>query len=139
MMAANDDSSNAKQVVWVGSSRKDLTRFPKAVRISFGQALFDAQMGGKHPDAKPLKGFHGSGVLEIVESEHGNAYRAVYTVRFAELVYVLHAFQKKSKTGIKTPSEDLEKIRVRLKEAERHYAEWQQQNEENDHGAGRAK
>ncbi len=89
-----------------------------------GQALFDAQVGSKHPDAKPLKGFRGAGILEVVEQKDGNAYRAVYTVRFAGAVYVLHAFQKKSKSGIKTPSEEMAKVQSRLKEAEKHHAQW---------------
>lgn len=93
----------------------------------FGQAIFDAQLGYKHPDAKPLKGFGGAGVLEVVEYEIGSTYRAVYTVQFAGLVYVLHAFQKKSKHGKKTPAEEIAKVRSRLKDAEQHYAEWKEQ------------
>jgi phage-related protein len=92
--------------------------------LVFGQALFDAQLGEKHPAAKPLRGFGGAGVLEIVEDEAGSTYRAIYTVRFAGVVYVLHAFQKKSKRGIKTPPQEIDKVRNRLKEAEKHYAEW---------------
>jgi phage-related protein len=102
----------------------DLRRFPRRVRRTFGQALFDAQMGGKHPDAKPLKGFRGAGLLEVVEDHNGDTYRAVYTVQFAGVVYVLHAFQKKSKSGIKTPPEEIEKVRSRLKEAREDYAQW---------------
>ena len=90
----------------------------------FGQALFDAQLGEKHPAAKPLRGFGGAGVLEIVEDEAGSTYRAVYTVKLADVVYVLHAFQKKSKRGLKTPPREIEKVRSRLKEAEQHYAQW---------------
>ncbi|MFO0900764.1 MAG: type II toxin-antitoxin system RelE/ParE family toxin [Pirellulales bacterium] len=131
-MAADDEPRKTKPLVWVGSSLRDLRRFPKAVRTVFGQALFDAQRGDKHPDAKPLRGFRGAGVLEVVESDEGNAFRAVYTVRFAELVYVLHAFQKKSKSGIKTPVEDMAKIRNRLKDAEAHYARWKEQQHEED-------
>lgn len=112
-----------KPVLWVGSSRRDLKKFPKGVRTVIGQALFDAQTGHKHPNAKPLKGFSGAGVLEVVEDERGDTYRAVYTVKFAGFVYVLHAFQKKSKSGSKTPSEEIEKIRSRLKEAEAHYGQ----------------
>ena len=95
-MATNDDSEQGrpKPVFWIASSRKDLRKFPKAVRRAFGQALFDAQTGGKHPAAEPLKGFRGAGVLEVVEDDDGNTYRAVYTVKFAGVVYVLHAFQK---------------------------------------------
>lgn len=80
-----------------------------------GYALYLAQIGGKHSDAKPLKGFGGASVLEIVEDLAGNAYRAVYTVKFTGVVYVLHAFQKKSRAGIKTSKTDLEQIRARLK------------------------
>ncbi len=124
-MAASGDTEpghEVKPVFWVASSRRDLRKFPKAVRTTFGQALFDAQTGGKHPDAKPLKGFGGAGVLEIVEDDDGHTYRAVYTVKFAGIVYVLHAFQKKSKSGIKTPAEEIDKIQRRLKDAQKHYA-----------------
>jgi phage-related protein len=124
-MATKDDKQRRpKPVFWIASSRKDLKKFPKGARQTVGQALFDAQKGEKHPDAKPLKGFHGAGVLEVVDDDDGNAYRAVYTVKFAGIVYVLHAFQKKSKSGSKTPPEEIEKVKTRLKEAEKHYAEW---------------
>lgn len=126
-MASSDDKKESlKRVEWVGSSRRDLRQFPKEVRSVFGQALFDAQTGGKHPAAKPLKGFGGAGVLEVVEDDAGSTYRAVYTVKFAGFVYVLHAFQKKSKRGIKTPQNELEKVRSRLRDAENHYAEWKE-------------
>jgi phage-related protein len=133
-MATTDASEERrpKPVFWVASSRKDLKKFPKSVRQTVGQALFDAQTGGKHPDAKPLKGFRGAGVLEVVDDHHGNTYRAVYTVRFADLVYVLHAFQKKSKSGIRTPAEEIEKVKARLKEAEKHYAEWAEKQKSED-------
>ena len=126
---ANGDPEPAPQkpVFWVASSKKDLRKFPKSVRQTFGQALFDAQTGSTHPDAKPLKGFGGAGVLEVVESDRGGTYRAVYTVQFAGVVYVLHAFQKKSKTGAKTPAAEIDKINTRLKQAENDYAEWFQQ------------
>ena len=126
MIARNDDSQQRrpKPVFWIASSRKDLKKFPKGVRQTVGQALFDAQTGGKHPDAKPLKGFHGAGVLEVVEDDDGNTYRAVYTVKFAGVVYVLHAFQKKSKHGAKTPAEEIAKVKTRLKEAQKHHAAW---------------
>lgn len=117
-------------VFWVASSRRDMRVFPKQVRQTFGQALFDAQTGGKHPDAKPLKGFKGAGVLEVVEDDDGSTYRAVYTVRFAGVVYVLHAFQKKSKSGAKTPAQDILKVKARLKEAAKHHAEWTEQQED---------
>lgn len=91
---------------------------PSEVQQVFGFALYQAQAGSLHPDAKPLKGFGSAGILEIVEDWRGNAYRAVYTVRFAQTVYVLHCFQKKSKHGIETPAADMKLIRTRLKEAE---------------------
>src|SRR6266550_2779610 len=88
-----------KPLFWVGSSKQDVRAFPTAVRQTMGFALWQAQEGKKHADAKPLKGFGGAGVLEIVEDDAGSTYRAVYTVRFVRAVYVLHAFQKKSKKG----------------------------------------
>src|SRR6478736_1980418 len=111
MATGRENEADApKPAFWVASSRRDLRKFPKAVRQTFGQALFDAQTGGKHPAAKPLKGFKGAGVLEVVEDDDGNTYRAVYTVRFAGVVYVLHAFQKKSKSGVRTPAAEIEKV-----------------------------
>lgn len=91
---------------------------PNGVRQTFGFALYQAQIGLLHPDAKPLKGFGSAGVLEVVEDWRGDTYRAVYTVRFADAVYVLHCFQKKSKHGIQTPKREIDLIRERLKEAE---------------------
>lgn len=108
-----------KELVWIGSSRKDLREFPQAVRRTFGVALFAAQLGERPPEAKPLKGFGGAGVLELVEDYDRGTYRAIYTVRFAGKVYVLHAFQKKSKRGVATPKHDIDVIRERLKTAER--------------------
>lgn len=122
-------SPEPKPIIWIGSSLKDLRTFPKAVRITMGQALFDAQCGHKHPDVKLLRGYGGAGVLEIVEDDDGGTYRAVYTIKMAGFVYVLHAFQKKSKSGIKTPAEEIERIQSRLKIAEKHYAEWQDQEQ----------
>jgi phage-related protein len=107
--------SALKPLVWVGSSLEDLKVFPDEVRRAMGYALYFAQTGQKHPDAKPLKGFSGAGVLEVVEASEGNAYRAVYPVKFADVVYVLHAFQKKSRKGIKTSQADMDKVRARLK------------------------
>jgi phage-related protein len=103
---------------WVGSAKKDLLAMPDQVEQSFGFALYEAQIGLLHPDAKPLKGFGSAGILEIVEDWRGDAYRAVYTVHFAQSVFVLHCFQKKSKRGIETPAADMDLIRKRLKEAE---------------------
>ena len=113
-----------KPVDWVGSAKHDFMEFPKAVKDEMGNALGVAQFGGKHPSAKPWKG-EGAGVFELVEDHDGNTYRAVYTVRFRMKIYVLHAFQKKSKTGRKTARSDAELIGKRLKKArddyERHY------------------
>jgi len=89
-----------------------------------GYGLYVAQKGGKHPDAKPLKGFRGAGVIEIIERHDGNTYRAVYTVRLADAVYLLHAFEKKSKRGIATPKPDLDLIKRRLQQAEVHDKDW---------------
>jgi phage-related protein len=115
------DEPEPKQLVWVGSSRRDLREFPPAVRRTFGVALFAVQLGETPPDAEPLKGFGGAGVVELIEDHKGSTYRAVYTVRFATRVYVLHAFQKKSKRGTATPKREIELIRERLKWAERLY------------------
>lgn len=106
---------------WVGSSRDDLKEFPDDVRDHIGFALYQAQIGLKHRNAKPLTGL-GSGVLEVVSDFDTNTYRAVYAVRFREAVYVLHAFQKKSRKGIATPKADIELVKRRLKAAEQHQA-----------------
>ena len=110
-----------KQLDFIGSSREDLKEFPDEVKQDIGYALFEAQKGQKSEAAKPLKGFGGAGVLEIIERFDGDTYRAVYTVKFREVVYVLHCFQKKSKSGIKTPQQDIELIQRRLKAAEEGY------------------
>jgi len=104
-----------KELVWVGNSRKDLQGFPQEVRAVFGVALYWAQKGCKHPQAKPLKGFEGAGVVEVIEDFNKDTYRCVYTVRYGDKVYVLHAFQKKSKKGIATPKPDMDLINTRLK------------------------
>ena len=111
-------SGSIKPVLWIGSSYKDFRGFPEPVQDAMGYALYQAQIGRKHAGAKPLNGFGGAGVLEVVAGHVGDSFRAVYTVKFATAVYVLHAFQKKSKSGIKTPTEDMELIRHRLKAAE---------------------
>ncbi len=111
-----------KILEWSGSSKRDLMAFPDEVRRAMGYALGVAQMGAKHPAAKPWKG-EGAGVLEVVESHDGNAYRAVYTVRFAKAVYVLHCFQKKSPSGIRTARGDVELVHQRLRSAQQHYEE----------------
>jgi len=110
--------TSTKPLRWVASSKKDLMAMPEEVQDTFGYALHLAQVGQKHPDAKPLKGFGSAGVLEVVEDFQGDAYRAVYTVRYAEAVYVVHCFQKKSTQGIATPKPDVELIKSRLKAIE---------------------
>ena len=107
-----------KAVRFVGSSRDDLRALPRQAQKDIGFALFEAQLGGKSYFAKPLKGFKGAGVLEIVEDLDGDTYRAVYTVKLADAIYVLHVFQKKSKRGIATPKADMDLIKSRLKLAE---------------------
>jgi phage-related protein len=114
-----------KPVVWLGSSRQDLRACPLQVRRDIGQALYAAQQGGTDPAAKPLSGFGNRQVFEIVERYRTDAYRAVYTVQFRDVLYVLHVFQKKSKRGRATPRRDVALIQQRLKEAERHYRERQ--------------
>jgi phage-related protein len=118
-------NGSARPVIWVGSSRRNLRGFPREVRREIGQALFTAQQGETDPSAKPLRGFGGGAVLEIVADQVGGTWRAVYTVRFREAIYVLHAFQKKSKRGIATPRKDIDLIRHRLAEAERLHRERQ--------------
>lgn len=107
-----------KPLEWIGSSYKDLLGLPEKVRRFFGFALSLAQAGDKHDAVKVLKGFGGAGVLEVVEDDVSGAYRAVYTVKFAEAVFVLHCFQKKSRRGITTPKEEMAIIHARLKIAE---------------------
>ena len=111
-------SQDERPLLWIGGSRKDLMKLPADVRKLFGYALHVAQRGDQHLGAKALKGFGGAGVLEVVESNAGGTYRAVYTVRFEEAVFVLHCFQKKSKSGVATPKADMDIIRARLKVAE---------------------
>lgn len=103
---------------WIGSSHKDLMALPTEIRRTFGYALALAQAGDKHADAKVLKGFGSAGVLEVVENDAGGTYRAIYTVKFSEAVFVLHCFQKKSRRGIATPKEDMDIVHARLKVAE---------------------
>jgi len=106
--------SGEKPVHWVGSAKKDFLAFPAAVRSEMGYALGVAQYGGKHPQAKPWKG-EGPGIFEIVEYHDGDAYRAIYTLRFEDAIYVLHAFQKKSPSGRRTAKGDVQIVRDRLK------------------------
>lgn len=115
---STEDSPKFRRLYWVGSSKKDLLALPEEVVDVFGYALYLAQVGRMHDQAKPLKGFGSAGVLEVVEDGEGGTYRAVYTVRFESAVYVLHVFQKKAKRGIATPKSDLDLIRHRLKAAE---------------------
>lgn len=113
-----------KPAAFAKPARKAVKSFPKEVRDSVGFAIEQVQRGIKPASAKPLKGFGGADVLEIVDNYDGDTFRAVYTVRFAELVYVLHCFQKKSKKGIATPKKEIELIRARLRDAETFYEEW---------------
>ena len=107
---------------WVGSSKKDFLAFPEPVKEAMGYALGLAQLGGTHPAAKPWKG-HGPGLFELVEDYDGNTYRAIYTVQFKEVIYVLHAFQKKSPKGIKTAKTDIDLISRRMRAAQQDYEE----------------
>jgi phage-related protein len=109
-----------KALYWTGSSKEDLVAFPEPVIDEIGTALSVAQFGGKHPNAKPWRGER-PGVFEVVEDHRGDTYRAVYTVQFESAVYVLHAFQKKSPSGIKTARRDVERIHKRLQEARADY------------------
>lgn len=115
------DNQQPTPVIWLGSTKKAVQDFPLTVRQAVGFALFQAQLGGKHKDTKPLKGFGGAGVLEIVERFDSDTYRAVYTVKFAGVIYVLHAFQKKSKKGIQTPKQVLDLIKRRFQQAQDDY------------------
>lgn len=110
-----------KPAIWMGSSKDDLREFPADVRRVMGFAINDAQNGEEHPAAKALKGFGGRSILEVIDDFDGDTYRAVYTVRFAGAVYVLHCFQKKSKKGSETPKHEIEVIKLRLRAAEAHY------------------
>lgn len=112
------DDPPLKPVIWIGTSLKDLREFPPPVQDHVGYALYVAQRGGKHQDAKVLSGFGGAGVLEVIKDHHGDTFRAVYTLKYAGTVCVLHAFQKKSKSGRKTSYRDVELIKQRLREAE---------------------
>jgi len=116
------DREELRPVEWIGSSLDDLKSFPESVRDHMGFAIYLAQIGVKHRDAKPLKGL-GSGVLEVVSRHDRNAYRTVYTVRFEQAVYVLHAFQKKSNKGVATPRREIELVKKRLTAAQDHYEE----------------
>jgi len=120
-----------RRLEWIGSSKKDLLALPEEVVNVFGYALYLAQTGSKHDQAKPLRGFGSAGVLEVVEDRRGDTYRAVYTVQYAARVFVLHVFQKKSKSGIATPKPDLDLIRNRLKVAAKRAEELEDEQTKN--------
>lgn len=105
---------NLKELAWVGSSKKDLVKFSDEVKSAFGYGLYMAQCGESHPNSKVLKGFSGAQVIELKESDSSGTFRAVYTTRIKDTIFVLHAFQKKSKTGIETPKADIDLIKSRL-------------------------
>lgn len=113
-----------KPIIWIASAKSDLISLPEGVKDEIGHALYQAQKGEKSDKAKPFKGFGSAAVLEIVENDARGTYRAVYTVKFAEAIAVLHVFQKKSKQGIATPKQDVDLIKSRFKVAEQKYNEW---------------
>ena len=113
------DEPKPKPLVWVGSSRKDFVEFPDEVKSEMGYGLFQAQLGKRHRNAKTLSGFGSAGVVEIIDDHKGDTFRTVYTVRFASSIYVLHAFQKKSKKGGATPQSDIKLVEKRLRDAEK--------------------
>lgn len=123
-MAEPPSGQQPKPVRWVGSSKEDLRGFPEEVRRRVGGALWEAQIGRKALYARPLKGFGHGSVLEIIDDFDGNTFRVVYTIHFAGIIYVLHAFQKKSKRGIATPKAELNMIDQRLKRAREDYEQW---------------
>jgi len=120
-------AGRAKELIWIGSSLEDLKSFPEAARKATGFALRAAQERFKAVSAKPLRGFGGASVLEIVENRDGDTYRAVYTVNFEEAVYVLHCFKKKSKSGIATPKQDLDLVKQRFRAAQQEHKKWQEE------------
>jgi phage-related protein len=121
LLSVKTKMSERKPCIFIGSSLKDLRRFPAKVKNRVGFALDEVQKGGEPAAAKALRGFGGRTVLELVDDFDSDTYRAVYTVRFAGAVYVLHAFQKKAKKGIATPQQDIELVKSRLRDAELHY------------------
>ncbi len=118
-----------KKLFFVGSSQKDLRDFPEEVKDEVGVTLLKVQYGATPINVKPLRGFRGASVLEVVEDYDTNTYRAVYTVQFAGVVYVLHAFQKKAKRGIATPQQDMDLVKQRLLLAQAHYQDWKREQE----------
>ena len=125
MTSVDRSTAEPKPVRWIGGSKDDLSAFPEPVKRRVGRALWDAQIGLKAPFAKPLKGFGGAGVLDIIDDFDGDTYRAVYTVQFEKIVYVLHAFQKKSRKGMATPKGQIDPIKTRLSRAKEDYEQWQ--------------
>ena len=123
----SETQSGPKPLIWIGGSLQTLQGFPEDVKDELGFALFQAQTGRKHIKAKPLKGL-GAGILEVVSDYRGDTFRAVYTVRLAGRVYVLHAFQKKSKTGIATPKTEIDLVKQRLKRANELHESWETQH-----------
>jgi phage-related protein len=117
-----------KPLIWIGNSLKALRSFPAEVKDEIGVALYQSQVGSKHASAKPLQGI-GPGVMEVVSDYRGDTFRAVYFVKLAGRVYVLHAFQKKSKTGIATPKSETDLIKQRLKRAIELHATWEKQHD----------
>jgi phage-related protein len=141
----DNPEESVKPVFWIGSSLEDIRDFPDDVRLSMGFALWEAQQGRKHIDAKSLKGFGGAGVLEVVADEQGSTFRGLYTVKFTGAVYVLHVFQKKSKRGAKTPKHEMDLIHKRLRAAADHHKDWrsaqkkEKQNEKSKTDKGKKK
>ena len=122
--------SEAKPLIWIGSTHRDMQRMPEPVQDDIGYTLCVAQIGGKHRNAKPLFGFGGAGVLEVVDDYDGDTYRAIYTVKLTERIYVRHVFQKKSRSGISTPPQEIALIRHRLTLAEEQHRAWLAQEEQ---------
>lgn len=118
-----------KPLDWIGTSKKDLLELPEQIRRMIGYSLNLAQSEREDSDSKPLKGFGNANIREIIKNDAGGTYRAVYTVEFKEIIYVLHVFKKKSKTGIKTPKQEIDLIESRLKTAQHLYKEWMKNNE----------
>ncbi len=122
------DAVGLRPLVWVGSAKRDLMKFPDEVIYAMGLVLMRVQYGDTPPTVKPLRGFGGAGVLEVVEDEDGNTYRTIYTVRLKGRVYVLHAFQKKSRHGIATAKSDINLIKARLTSAVELHKEWEERS-----------
>lgn len=120
------ETSDVRSLLWVASSKRDLKKMPEDVIDDFGHGLLLVQKGYDPKNAKPMSGFGGAKILELVLDHSDGTFRTVYTVKFAEVVVVLHAFQKKSKQGIKTPKQDIDLIRSRLLLAEAMYKEWKE-------------